>query len=341
MQIHELTQPRKSKLDEIEMFGPGGLASEIGSAIRNPAQALGFTKDGKFSPGLAQKQADQAEYARRAAKAAGKIQAQLPDPTKPPTLDQAVAKLKANPAAQQWIDGVAANWPAQAKNLAQSTRTVQDIKEGPLSDRAKQRSLNTNTAKTTATTTAPNPFASTVSNLATPTDTGLTPDPTVKSSSGGNLTTTATGQTHVASPVNTNLYADQFRTWVNSQLKTTSLEKLETDPKVKAILEPLLQQIVAARNNPQAQQKLVHDFFSYAVAANHVVQAKNPGQNQTNRSNFATGSPITGDQNAVDTGLNRGQLLTLKQMARDAGGPVPRTTGNDFFDSLIAQIRGV
>jgi hypothetical protein len=338
MQIHELTQPRKSKLDEIEMFGPGGLASEIGSAIRNPAQALGFTKDGKFKPGLAQKQADQSEYARRAAKAAGKIQAQMPEP---PTLDQAVAKLKANPGAQQWIDGVAAAWPAEAKKLAQSTRTVQDIKEGPLSDRAKQRSLNNNTAKTTATTTAPNPFASTVSNLATPTNTGLTPDPTAKTSSGGNLATTATGQTHVASPVNTNLYADQFCAWVDSQLKTTSLEKLETDPKVKAILEPLLQQIVAARNNPLAQQKLVHDFFSYAVAANHVVQAKNPGQNQTNKSNLATGSPITGNQNAVNTGLNRVQLLTLKQMARDAGGPAPRTTGNDFFDSLIAQIRGL
>jgi hypothetical protein len=332
MQIHELTQPKKTKLDEIEMFGPGGLGNLIGQTIRNPRS---------FLPGAqAQQRADQAEYSRRAAKAAGKIQNQL-SKTAPPTLDQALAKLKANPAAQQWIDGVAANWPVQAKKLAQSTRTVQDIKEGPLSDRAKQRSLNTNTAKTTATTTAPNPFTSTVSNLATPTDTGLTPDPTVKSSSGGNLTTTATGQTHVASPVNTNLYADQFRTWVNSQLKTTSLEKLETDPKVKAILEPLLQQIVTARDNPQAQQKLVHAFFSYAVATNHVAQAIEQGQNQQNNGNLASGPEITRSQQVVDTGLTRDQLNTLYQRASAAGGPPPKDTGNAFFNSLIAQIRGV
>ena len=106
----------------------------------------------------------------------------------------------------------------------------------------------------------------------------------------------------------------------------------------------MLQTIVAARNYPLSQQKLVHDFFSYAVAANHVVQAteqpEDSEQRQNSRSKLATGPQIAGNQNAVDTGLNKGQLLNLYRLAQSAGGPAPRSTGNDFYDSLIAQIRG-
>ena len=35
MQIHELTQTKKPRLDEIDLFGPGGLGDEISSAVRN------------------------------------------------------------------------------------------------------------------------------------------------------------------------------------------------------------------------------------------------------------------------------------------------------------------
>jgi hypothetical protein len=323
MQIHELTQPRRSQLDEIQMFGPGGLGNLIGQTIRNPRS---------FLPGAnAQKQADQAEYARRAAKAAGKIQAQLPEP---PTLDQALAKLKANPQAQQWINSITAQWPAVSKQLA-------NITPAPV------------TTKTTTATTAPdqtvtlggkkldpkNPNDAQV--LAAMAKQGIKEAPEYTTPGGIVIPGgSKTDQTPAVSPNADQAYAAGFRQWVNSQLRTTRLDTLESDPELKAKLEPLLRQIVAARDNPQAQQKLVHDFFSYAVAANHVVQAKNPGQNQNNKSNLATGSQIAGNQKVFDTGLNKGQLLNLYQLAQAAGGPAPRSTGNDFYDSLIAQIRG-
>jgi hypothetical protein len=69
-------------------------------------------------------------------------------------------------------------------------------------------------------------------------------------------------------------------------------------------------------------------------------QPEDSEQNQTNKSNLAYGPPIAGNQNAVDTGLNKGQLLNLYRLAQSAGGPAPRSTGNAFYDSLIAQIRG-
>ena len=344
MQIHELTQPRKSQLDEIDMFGPGGLASEIGSAIRNPKQALGFTKDGKFSPGLAQQQADQSEYARRAATAAGNIQAQL----KPPTLDQSLDKLKANPGAQQWINGIVAKWPAAAKELATTTATATPtatLTATPTATPPPITAIKTATTPATQSVTLGgkklNPkYPGDAATLAALSKQGIKEAPEYTTPGG----IVVPGGAKTASQTDTQAYAAKFRSWVDSQLKTTKLATLESDPEVKAKLEPLLQQIIAAKDNLQAQQKLVHDFFSYAVAANHVVQATTQGQSPEqgqDQGTVATGNEIAAGQQAVDTGLNKGQLYTLYLKANAAGGPRPKSTGNPFYDSLIAQIRGV
>jgi len=350
MQIHELTQPRKSQLDEIDMFGPGGLASEIGSAIRNPKQALGFTKDGKFSPGLAQQQADQSEYARRAAKAAGKIQSQL----KPPTLDQSLDKLKANPGAQQWINGITAQWPAAAEQLGAGSGAIGQMANqlgatNASSSGGQTQSTPSGVMHTASATNLNQPPAPKSSNAPVSLG-GKKLDPNNPSDAQVLAAIAKKGIKEAVTPPASNQdYAAGFRRWVDSQLKTTKLATLESDPEVKAKLEPLLQQIVAAKGNESVQQKLVHTFFSYAVAANHVIQAKTQGQSPEQRqplgqqqfqSNVASGQEIAPNQQAVDTGLNQGQLLTLSQKANAAGGPRPKSTGNPFYDSLIAQIRG-
>jgi hypothetical protein len=329
MQIHELTQPRKRKLDEAGFF------NTVSDAIKTGGATLGSSDQAK----QARRSADQERLNQRATKALGKLEKMLPPPEPVPTLDQAISKLKSNPSAQQWINGVVAKWPAEAQRLAQSTRTIQDIKEGPLSDRARQRSLTNKTTTTPATPATPNPFASTVNNLSTPTNTGLKPDPTTKTSTGGTATTTSAGQIHVASPANMNMYLDQFRNWINSQLKTIDLDTLESDPKVKSILEPLLQKIVAAKDNPQAQQKLVHDFFSYAVAANHVVQAKKSQNQNRGQGNTTPGQPLDATQQAAVTGLSVADLYLLNKQAHAAGEPAPTTsTGNKWMDSLVQRI---
>ena len=330
MQIHELTQPKKSKLDEVEMFGPGGLASEIGSAWRNKGtvynpkdmvKSLLPTKSGAEARqrlSQAQADADQREYARTATTAAGKLHAQLkPSPGGGPTLDQAMAKLKANAGAQQWIDSVVDKWPAVAKELATATETpATPAAESVTLGGKKLDPKNPNNAQV----------------LAAMNKQGIKEAPEYTTPGG----IVVPGGAKTAGRTDTQAYADKFRSWVNSQLKTTNLEKLEADPGLKSKLEPLLQQIIAAKDNPQAQQKLVHAFFSYAVAANHVVQASNPQA----QSNTPTNRPATTSQEKVDTGLTDNQLYFLRLAAGKAGGPAPRPTGNEFYDSLIQQIRG-
>ena len=358
MQIHELTQPRKPRLDEINMVGPGGLASEIGSAIRNPKQALGFTKDGKFSPGLAQQQADQSEYARTATKAAGKIQSQLT----PPTLDSALAKLKANAGAQQWINNIVANWPAEAGAIIGDIQAKFPSKPSTPPTATPTTATATKTAApATATKTATaTPAAQSVTLggkkldpknpndaqvLAAINKQGIKEAPEYTTPGGivvpgGAKTAAQTNtqpNTQTNTQTNTQAYADKFRSWVNRQLKTTNLATLENNPEVKAKLESLLQKIVAAKDDVDGvQSKLVHDFFSIAVAANHVVQASNPQA----QSNTPINRPATTSQGNVDTGLTDTQVYFLRLAAGKAGGPAPRPTGNEFYDSLIQQIRG-
>jgi hypothetical protein len=50
---------------------------------------------------------------------------------------------------------------------------------------------------------------------------------------------------------------------------------------------------------------------------------------------------LMGRQPRVETGLDDSQIKALRQAASAAGGPPPRDTGNAFFNSLIAQIRGL
>jgi hypothetical protein len=121
MQIHELTQPQKPKLDEIEMFGPGGLASEIGSVIRNPRTLLPGAKS--------QAAADQNELNRRAAKAIAQGKSKDMRLDRKPTLASGMEKLRANPVAKEWIAGIVANWPQEAKNLGLPGSTVKEAPE--------------------------------------------------------------------------------------------------------------------------------------------------------------------------------------------------------------------
>jgi hypothetical protein len=307
MQIHELTQPRKSKLDEVEMFGQDGLLGQIGSAIRNPKQALGFTKDGKFSPGLAQQQADQSEYARTAATAAGKLQAQQKQ-AKSVTLDQAMAKLKANTEAQQWINGIVAQWTPAADKIAADKKA------------------KTPTASIDEAVTLDPKDPAQAAILAKMGDPRFQPPPPPG-----------------ASDPKQDL-RKTIKSWINSKLKTTSLEAivkaensgLEGLAGVSQRIKKELDDMVNQDGNETAQQTALKNILVLVTAANHVVQANDPQA----QSNMPTNRPATPGQGNVDTGLTDNQLYFLRKTAGKAGGPAPRPTGNEFYDSLIQQIRG-
>jgi len=65
-------------------------------------------------------------------------------------------------------------------------------------------------------------------------------------------------------------------------------------------------------------------------------------QGQPNaRPDPASNQQLMGRQPRVETGLDDSQIKVLRQAADVAGGPPPKDTGNAFFNSLIAQIRGL
>jgi hypothetical protein len=297
MQIHELTQPRKPKLDEI--FG----IDTVGDAIKSGGATLMPTTQGQ----QARRSAEQGRINQQAAKAVAKLEKRLPPPEPVPTLDQALTKLKANPAAKQWIDSVVAKWPAIADRLKKETTT-------PTPAVTEDATTNPVVKPTPALNTRP---TSRFKKTPTPAPAPATSD---------------------------QVYANGVRQWINSALKTTSLAELEKDAEVKSKLEPLLTQIVAAKDDSTKQQELVREFFTLAVAANHVIQAKqkdplDPAYQGRAGSRSNLGQPMDDDQEPVDTGLSVANLYNLKQAARASGEPAPRfSTGNKWMDRLVQQI---
>ena len=101
---------------------------------------------------------------------------------------------------------------------------------------------------------------------------------------------------------------------------------------------------MAAKNDSTGQKELVKNFFTLAVAANHVVQAKqrdplDPAYQGQAGSRSNLGQPMDDTLEPVDTGLDSTNLYLLNRAAHQAGGPAPtRSTGNKWMDSLVQQI---
>jgi hypothetical protein len=327
MQIHELTQPRKRKLDEVgiggmPVFGDDGVLDQLQSAWKTRGKSL--TAQGEI-------EADQDRINARAAKYAGQLQQQVAAGAKI-TVDQALSKLQANPMAQQWINSVVAKWPAAAGDI------VTDIQH---------KFPETISPTTTPTTTTPTTTTPTTTTPPTTTPPTTTPTTTTKKGIKGLPAITKKSIAEATPPVPANTwgirandaYAAEVKNWIGTQLKTTTVDKIEKDvPEIKQPMETLLLKIAYSKNDVDGvQSKLVHDLFSLLVAGNHVSQARNPNQQKPGQPN----QPMANPGQPVDTGLDQQQLSLLRQAAAAAGGPPPKDTGNNFFNSLIAQIRGV
>jgi hypothetical protein len=315
MQIHELTQPRKPRLDEIEMFGPGGLADEIGAAFRNPKQALGFTKDGKFSPGLAQQQADQNELNRRASKAIAQGQKMGLD--QKPTLAVAKERLKANQIAQKWISDTVAKWPEAAKRFNATPVSIDE-------ERVSRRRGST-------------PGVINSKDL-DPSKFGPDAQATL-AAAGAPEFQPAPGPT--ASDPKKKL-RDNIKSWINQQLKVVSLEAiasaenngLEGLAGTTQTLKKNLDDMVANAENETAQQTALKNILVLATEANYLIDwERRVGRGQT------LADPGAGNRAAqpVNTSLTTAQLQTLGALAARSGDPAPKDTGSDFWNSFIQQ----
>lgn len=315
MQIHELTQPQKPRLDEIEMFGQGGLASEIDSAVRNAKTVYNpidmakglvpFTQGGKDARqrlSQAQADADQNELNRRASGAIAQGKQMGLD--QKPTLASSMEKLKSNPVAKEWIAGIVANWPQEAKKMGLPGSTVKEAVTRP-----------------SATLDPKDPAQAAL--LAKYGDPRFQPPPATPA------------------PSEVEKYKTAVKSWIDTQLKTIKLDTIvrqeATYPQLKGIgkqLDDLLDTMLTQAGNVPAQQETLKQILASVTAANHVIDwERRVGRGQT----MADPGASTRATPSMNTGLTTDQLKTMGDMSARSGEPAPKSTDNAYWDSVIQQ----
>lgn len=398
MQIHEITQPKKSQLDEVDFVGPDSVFAQAKSAIQTRGKSL-------YDPQVA-KDAQQARYQADIANSLAKGKAAGLD--KKPTLDSALIKVKANPAATQYVAGIVAKWPSVSSmggTLTQTT-TGQINKADPNNPNVELDYYKRNQPKTQPTQPAPTtpvagtPATATVVDKATKNKADAAQrnadiektkqanavknqeDAAIKAAADAAKakpgfqqtaadklaiksantrgiredgaqafkdTTQKLGQTFKGQERELNLNDEQvkakIKAWIDSQLKTTSLEtlyKAETDglEGLKGFgtqIGKYLDSMVQDHNNIPAQQKTLASLVSLVVAANHLVDFE---RRVTGGNNLRFQARQDTQAQPVQTGLTTDQLQKLNAQAAQAGGPDPQETGNKFWDDLIKQALG-
>ena len=326
MQIHELTQPQKPRLDEIEMFGPGGLASEIGSAVRNAKTVYNpidmakglvpFTQSGKDARqrlSQAQADADQNELNRRASGAIAQGKKMGLD--QKPTMAMAKERLRANRVAQEWISGTVAKWPDAVKKFNDPTPTA-SIDEAKVSRRrGSKQGANQNAVLSQLGPAAQAQVAQQYPELQPQQPTGSDPKKQLR---------------------------DYIKSWINQQLKVVSLEAIASAESkgieglagTSQTIKKNLDDMVANAENETAQQTALKNILVLATEANYLIDwERRVGRGQT----LADPDARTQTRQDMNTGLSSDQLQTLGTMSARSGEPAPKTTGSDYWDSVIQQ----
>jgi hypothetical protein len=316
MQIHELTQPKKTRLDEVDWVGPDSVFAQAKSAWKTGGKSLINQK--------ADQDAQQARYQDYAANAIAKGKEQGLD--QKPTLDSALAKLKTNPVAKQWIDSIVAKWRGTSGSGGVATTTAQGIRH---------------TAKPTVQPAKPTvqPATPVASLGGKPLDPKNPNDAKVlaEMAKQGIKEDGAQAFSNMAGQLSPDV-ANSIKAWINSQLGTIDLETVEDGvPELRPRIEKLINQVVSLNGDIPAQQKVLHDIFALATAANHVIDwdRRTSGGN-----NLRYQARRGAKDQPVQSGLTSAQLRNLGALADQAGGPDPRDTGNDFWNNLIKQAMG-
>lgn len=123
MQIHELNQ-RPRKIDEANIFGPTGLAATAGQVMKNRAawfnsSALGAAQQAATQTSAA---ASAQKLAAQGYQAGGSIKPQV-------TFAQQLKAVRANPAVQQQVKNLTAQWQKQGAALVASLKSKKVIPE--------------------------------------------------------------------------------------------------------------------------------------------------------------------------------------------------------------------
>jgi hypothetical protein len=332
MQIHELNNKRKVAT-EATGFGPLDSAINAGKAVlQNKSSfwnsaALGTAQQqaaAASAAASAKELANPGSQALSTRKLRGSPAYTVGGSAKQTTPQQQLAQTQANPAVQQLVKNLAAQWKPQGVAAAAKIKTA-PVTESPIAiadpasvkdpqDRAILDKLYTQNPEL-----APK--------LAQP------PTPDAKAKANEKL----------------NAFATEFQNWAEPKLRAAGVDynTVMRDPWANKTVQSLLTSIaIESMANPESAKtnSLVEQFFNVVIATN---QTQNQGSGRSG--GFAAASPggaaVSADDQSVlkkyGVALNQSQLDQLGQGMRRAsgGGTVIKNTNNELLNA-VARLAG-
>lgn len=313
MQIHELNnkkRPNKEQVDEVfqDAFN---LGKQI---ITNPKSVLSTT-------GIAQ--AKQAATAQSAAQTAGKLSKQgYTTAAAPKTTAEVLQQVKANPATQQMIKNLVAQWQQVATQLTgNKTATTEAV------------------ATATAAPTAVKPQTQKIVAPASNAQYAQRPGGYAQVKTNAPLAYAAPQKAQ--QPVQTQAtIATKFTEWATERLTALNADDWDSDPSTVSSLKALANKIAA---NPTNSDNDIIEYFNQAIAAN--IASKNarragfyqPGQTQQTAQGQTQQKP---QDITAQAGLTPQTLQGLGAVLRkaDQGSMTMPRTNNPVADAMFQQM---
>jgi len=341
MQIHELNQPKKSQVNEIDLVGPGSIFNVGRQVLKNPKA---FTSSTALA--AAQQAAAQTSAAKSAAKLASQGYPAGRSVADPVTLPQALQTVMQNPAVQQMVNNLTAQWQAQAPAVIDSVKMTHTAKMASAANARRNvpEAVVINNPRTTK-----DPQERQLLDLyyrrqaergeVTDIDSAAPQKPAAPDSAD-------------MAAVDTQLQdiASAFARWSDSKLATRgiTMDSIRNDPKYKQSLNDQLTTIaiqsLADPKSPAATQA-INTYFNTAIAAIQA-EVKNKGT-ATAQSASAAGSATPTDAEILTqlqqqgVSLTKAELEKLGQLMTAAtGSNVVGSTGNPVLNAL-ARLAGM
>lgn len=312
MQIHELNN-KKQQVNEVDLVGPNSVFN-VGKHLTKKAfvnsSALGAAQQAAAQSSAA---ASANALTKQGYKPSGSAKAQT-------TPQQQLAQVQSNPAVQQMVKNLAAQWKSQGVAAAGKIKTTKvaetvDIDPRTIKDPKEKELLKAYYIQ---------------QGLEMPQEPAAT-----------NVTSAANQKL--------NAFSTQFQNWAEPKLRAigVNLNTVMQDPwAAKTIQEILTKLSVESLANPEspATTQLVEQFFNVVIATNQASQQGRAAQTSAGTSAPGTAAEPANDQEILTQyglTINPGQLDSLGAAMRKAAGgeTVIRNTGNVLLNA-VARLAG-
>jgi hypothetical protein len=329
MQIHELNNRKKQDKEQVQEalsdFVPQELVQlkNLGKQVMTNPSALLTNR------GMAQ--ASQAAAQQTATGPAAKLAKQgFTTAAAPKTSTEILPQVKANPATQQMIKTIAAEWQKQAAALS-----GQPVKESVVNELAPAQAAYK--APTTAYAQRPTGYAQTTTNAPVANTPQATSTPAVQQK----LQAQQVQQSQAK-------ILQQFTAWANTKLTALTVDPdvISRDPNVSSTMKALANKIAA---NPVNSANDVIEYFNLAIAANIAdnrarragfYQPQAGAQGQTTATGATGQAPATPADIVKQAGLAPQliQGLGAALVKADKGSMSMKRTGNPLADAMFQQM---